>query len=201
MGTTPQASRQMQLVACLYPFACRWRNVMAMKFRALMPMILSVALSACASNVPRAISQEPGTPISVAQARGGIENLSGQSVRWGGKIAGVENHKTETWVEIVQLPLNHFGRPVEGDSSDGRFIARIEGFLDPQVYTKDRLITVAGTLEKITQRPIGEYSYTYPLMHAVVYYLWSPTADRHSCLAGGQFTPVARGIHGGRPDA
>ena len=170
----------MQLVGCHYPYTCRWRNVIVMKFHTAMLITLTAALSACASNVPRAISEQPGTSISVAQARSGMDRLSGQSVRWGGKIAGVENHATETWIEIVQQPLNRFGRPMEGDSSDGRFIARIEGFLDPHVYTKDRLITVAGTLEKILQRPIGEYPYSYPLMHAVVYYLWSPTADMPS---------------------
>ena len=177
MGTTRRGSRKRQLVGCHYPSTCRWRNVMAMKYRTALLLVLSAALGACAGNVPRAISEEPGTPISVTQARSGMDSLSGQSVRWGGKIAAVENHPTETWVEIMQLPLNHYGRPLEGDTSEGRFIARIEGFLDPHVYTKDRLITVAGTLEKTFQRPIGEYPYTYPLMHAVVYYLWSPAAD------------------------
>lgn len=148
-----------------------------MKLPTFILISLSAVLCACASDVPRAITEQPDTRISVSQARGGMAQLSGQSVRWGGKIAGVENHSTETWIEIVQQPLNHFGRPLEGDASEGRFIARIEGFLDPQVYSKDRLITVAGTLEKTIQRPIGEYPYTYPLMHAVSYYLWSPNAD------------------------
>lgn len=148
-----------------------------MNFRTALVIFLSALLGACASNVPRAISEQPSAEVSVTQARNDMDRLSGQSVRWGGKIAGVENLATETWVEIVQLPLNHFGRPVEGDTSEGRFIARIAGFLDPHVYTKERLITVAGTLEKTVQRPIGEFPYTYPLMQASVYYLWSPAAD------------------------
>ena len=131
-----------------------------MKLPAFILISLSAVLCACASSIPRAITEQPDTRISLTQARGGMAQLSGQSVRWGGKIAGVENHSTETWIEIVQQPLNHFGRPLEGDASEGRFIARIEGFLDPQVYSKDRLITVAGTLEKTIQRPIGEYPYT-----------------------------------------
>ena len=148
-----------------------------MKLRTTLLVLLTTALGACAGNVPRAISEQPSGHISVAEARKDMDHISGQDVRWGGKIAGVENHATETWVEVVQEPLNHFGRPIESDSSEGRFIARIDGFLDPRVYTKNRLITVAGTLEKTVQRPIGEYQYTYPLMHAVVYYMWSPNTD------------------------
>src|SRR3954451_12552200 len=30
---------------------------------------------------------------------------------------------------------------------------------------------------------------------------WTPASDPDSCLAGGQFTPDPRRIHGGRPDA
>ena len=47
-------------------------------------------------------------------------------VRWGGAIASVENRRDETWIEIVERPLNT-------DKSAGRFLARVDGFLDPAV--------------------------------------------------------------------
>jgi outer membrane lipoprotein len=148
-----------------------------MKIRAFMPLIFIAMLSACASGIPRPISEPPPVKTSVAEARTDIERLRGTQVRWGGKIAGVENHPTETWIDIVELPLSRYGRPQETDRSGGRFIARIEGFLDPHVYTSGRQITVAGTLEKTLSRAIGDYPYTYPVVKTEVHHLWSPLED------------------------
>jgi outer membrane lipoprotein len=93
-------------------------------------------------------------------------------VRWGGSIAGVENRRAETWVEIVQHPLGDSGRPRAGAAGEGRFIARIGGFLDPAIYAEGRQITVIGPLTDSVQRNIGEYPYQFPVVTAEQYRLW-----------------------------
>lgn len=142
-------------------------------------VILLISLSlltACASDLPREISEQPAVKLGVNDARDNIDRMRGTKVRWGGSIASVENHAAETWMEIVELPLNRYGRPIETDRSGGRFIARIDGFLDPHVYTSGRQITVAGTLEKTVAHAIGDYPYTFPLIKADAYHLWPPEA-------------------------
>ena len=148
-----------------------------MKYPALMLLLFSALLVACAGNVPRAISEKPATPLSVPEARRAEAGLSGAAIRWGGTIARIENRQTETWIEIVDRPLDRYGRPLETDRSGGRFLVRVQEFLDPQVYATGRQVTVAGTLEKNLQRNIGDHPYTYPLVKAGAVYLWPPLKE------------------------
>ncbi len=137
--------------------------------------LLSAVLAAggCASNVPREISEPvPGSP-SVAQAAATPEPVAGAQVRWGGIIAGVENLADVTVLELVAKELGAFGRPRETDASDGRFLARVPGFLDPKVYAPDREVTVFGTLAGRERRSIGERPYEYPVVRADKVHLWS----------------------------
>jgi outer membrane lipoprotein len=144
-----------------------------MTLRITYAVLLAAALSGCASDIPRPIRHAPATQLDVATARRGVEQLRGTPVRWGGTIASVENRATETWVEVVEQPLDSSGRPKETDQSGGRFIASIDGFVDPHVYSNGRQVTVAGTLEKTVTRKIGEFPYDYPVVKAETHYLWA----------------------------
>lgn len=138
-------------------------------------------LAGCASNIPRQISETPADNPSVKQVRSNIEPYQSRSVRWGGTIAAVENKENETWIEVVTADLGSTGRPRQSDKSYGRFLARISGFVDPQIYAEDRELTVYGTVESRIVRPIGEHPYTYPLIKAESYHLWPEyVANQHN---------------------
>lgn len=137
-------------------------------------VLLMLALAGCASDIPRAIRDAPAADIAPARALAEAEALKGQAVRWGGRIARIENHKDETWIEIIQQPLYHDGEPDRRDTGGNRFLARVPGFLDPEVYAPRRLMTVAGTLDGITTRSIGEYPYRFPVVQVSAWYLWAP---------------------------
>src|SRR4051812_21365403 len=147
--------------------------------RKLVAGFFSLVLVGCASQVPRAVSEPPPSKLSVAEARANQGPL-GANVRWGGTIAKVENRETETWIEIVERPLDSDGRPQPVDQSGGRFLARITGFLDPVVYAPGRAITVTGTLPEIITRPIGDYPYAFPVVKAASFYLWPLLPPRSS---------------------
>jgi outer membrane lipoprotein len=110
----------------------------------------------------------PPTSIAGAQA-GGHE---GERVRWGGRIVSTTPGRAETCLEVVGLPLDREARPQDSDDSQGRFVACTPGFLDPAVYSRDREVTVVGTLEETISRPIGEYDYLFPRVRAETVYLW-----------------------------
>lgn len=93
-------------------------------------------------------------------------------MRWGGTIAEVTNHAQDTWIEIVSRPLDGDGRPERTDQTDGRFIAKVKGFLDPAVYERGRELTVVGTFAARIDRPIGEHTYSFPIVAATQIYLW-----------------------------
>jgi len=131
-----------------------------------------MVLAGCASDIPRAIREAPAEGVGIAQVLAEPESLRGSHMRWGGAIATVENRKDETWVEIVERPLGSEGLPRRTDQSGGRFLARVPGFLDPSVYARQRLITVAGRFESVVTRNIGEHPYRYPVVRVDSHYLW-----------------------------
>ncbi len=108
--------------------------------------------------------------MAEARARGAA--AVGARVRWGGRILSVENTAEATWLEVLALALGTDGEPDRDAPSEGRFLARVAGFLDPAVYAPDRLITLVGVLDKPVTRPVGEYPYVYPRLNVDVYYLW-----------------------------
>jgi outer membrane lipoprotein len=152
-----------------------------------LPIISAAAmllLAGCASQVPLEIRQPPPENLTILEVRDHSEQYKGSRVRWGGNIASVENRNDETWVEIVASPLDGQGRPRYDDRSMGRFIARIPGFLDPEVYSWGRSVTVYGEVESSLVRPIGEYPYTYPLIRSLSYQLWQERYDHRYARPG-----------------
>lgn len=138
-------------------------------------LLISILLSGCAS-IPPPIYD----PISDADFKG--PNLTavrmdtaawkGIRIRWGGDIVEVENQRHETWIEVVEYPLRSSGRPSNSKASEGRFIARIPGFLDPAIYAQGRQITIVGTVDNTIQRSIGDYPYEFPVVAVDTYRLW-----------------------------
>ncbi|MBX2886976.1 MAG: Slp family lipoprotein [Granulosicoccus sp.] len=123
--------------------------------------------------------------ISVTEARenellfaddGKVEqsSLSGAAnIRWGGTIARLENVADQiTEVEVVSRPLRGNGRPLHNDQSEGRFIAVFERFLDPQIVTVGRDITVVGSLSGRKEGRVGDSSYVFPLVAVKEFTYW-----------------------------
>jgi outer membrane lipoprotein len=135
-------------------------------------LFLTLLLAGCASDIPRPIREVPAGNIPLEQALKNPEQRRGTAVRWGGAISSVENRRDETWIEIVERPLDGGGQPRDTDKSAGRFLARVQGFLDPAIFAPKRLVTVAGALEGVSTRTIGEHLYTYPVVRADSTYLW-----------------------------
>jgi outer membrane lipoprotein len=135
-----------------------------------------VLISACATDVPLEIRQDiTESPVTINAVRSNFARYEGTDVRWGGIIAAVENNQSDTWIEVVGRDLGSYGQPValEDARGQGRFIARVDGFLDPVIYKVNRGITVYGTIEAKIVRTIDEHPYTYPLIKAKSNYLWS----------------------------
>ena len=140
-------------------------------------VILIAILGGCASKPPDAISKIPSENPSLMRVRLDIDSFIGSEVRWGGIINKVENKAAKTWVELVRQKLRENGKPRASGKSDGRFIASFEGFIDPVVYEVGRPLTVVGTIEGKTKRPIGEYNYTFPIVTVEGSYLWKAESE------------------------
>jgi len=134
--------------------------------------ILVVLLAGCSSK-PSSISLAVVDDLSLVQVLKGDDVHVGSTVRWGGVITEVENKPDRTWVFLVARPLKNNDKPIVDGDSDGRFIASFEGFIDPEVYTSGRPLTVVGTIDGSNVRAIGEYDYRFPIVSVRDSHLWA----------------------------
>jgi outer membrane lipoprotein len=132
----------------------------------------SLLISSCASKIPLIIRTPVDGDIRVSEVQQSPDQFSGSRVRWGGEIISVDNLADETHIEILSQRLNKSGKPIDSNKSRGRFIARIEGYLEPQDYPKGREITVVGKLQGVAEKPVGDYPYTYPQVQVHSFHLW-----------------------------
>jgi outer membrane lipoprotein len=94
-------------------------------------------------------------------------------VIWGGEIIETAIQKEGgALIETYQRPLNFRGEPDENAASEGRFLIRVENYLDPYIYRRGRRITVAGEVLGERIKPVGEMDYRYPLLAARQIHLW-----------------------------
>jgi len=146
--------------------------------RYVLAIFVSGSLVSCVTPSP------PGetSQITVSEAQASIP-AGDQPVRWGGTIVEVSNTATGTIVQIVSRPLRGSGRPVRNDRTDGRFLAEVAGFLDPEIVKKGRDITVTGTLNGTREGAVGDTSYQFPVVAVDQYRYWKPvvahTAQPH----------------------
>ena len=74
------------------------------------------------------------------------DQYKGQTAILGGYVVSVENLKQGSRMVAVQAPLGVGERPKSKDLSQGRLILTFKGFIDPEVFTRDRQITVGGSI-------------------------------------------------------
>jgi outer membrane lipoprotein len=140
-------------------------------------VMLSAALMTACAQIPEQIRDVPPGAPTVSEVRANAGRFNGARVRWGGTIAGVNNREEQTTIEVVARALLENARPSDSDRSQGRFLARFQGFLDPAIYSKGREITVVGTIAGQQMQAIDEYEYRYPVVEADSHYLWEPLPE------------------------
>ena len=94
-----------------------------------------------------------------------------------GRTTNTENKQNASRLTILAYPLNNDGKPLSSNLSSGRFIAIVNEFLEPTVYSRDRKITIIGDLIKTETVKIGEFPYEYPIVQEEHHYLWSPDPE------------------------
>lgn len=135
-----------------------------------------------------------GTYANVTTASAQQGGAGGTRVRWGGEIIKTEPGPQQTCFYILSRPLDEQARPVRGTEGDnqGRFVACRNGFYDPEVFTRGRELTVAGTLHGTVSQKVGNFDYAYPRVESDVVYLW----PKRSVYPAGYYDPYFGGPFG-----
>lgn len=143
-------------------------------------ILISLSLISCAARkpvIPHDLRTEITENVSLAEVRQNPDVYQGKPVMWGGRIASVMNREPGTWIEMVQLPLNQIDRPMNVDTSEGRFIVKAAEILDPMIYREGRNLTVVGEMQGMETMKMGEMDYTYPVLMEKKKHLWPDEPD------------------------
>ncbi len=132
----------------------------------------AIWIAGCAAQPPAPLQGSVDTTATPAAVSADWRSFEDRKVRWGGKIVKILVKEDATWVEIMGLPLDSKGKPMQVDASQGRFLVRIEGFLEPEIYAKGRLMSFLGRIAGVRKGKVGERPYTYPVLEAEGYHLW-----------------------------
>lgn len=146
-----------------------------MRTRHLLTLLLAAAILSLAACAPAPLYKPAphmthALPMNVAQAP---ERYRHAHVIWGGRIISVTNLSDNTKIELLAYRLDSAQRPQPDDGARGRFIVLIPGYLEPLEYPPGRLMTVSGNITGVYSGEVGKADYTYPLVDADQYHLWT----------------------------
>jgi len=134
-------------------------------------LFLTVLLSGCAHVISKDLREAANPVLTFGDVLKNPNAFKGKSVVWGGEIIETTNKRDgTTLMEVFQRSLNWREEPT--GPSEGRFLVRVDSYLDPYVYRKGRKITTAGEILGEEVRPLGEMDYRYPLVLSRQLHLW-----------------------------
>ena len=139
--------------------------------RLLVYSCLPVFLAAC-SVISKDIRSEALPPMPFQTLLQHADEYSGKMVILGGYIIDVQNLNVQTIMKVLQVPLKFGEEPDVNTKSQGRFIVDYNGFLDPEIYTKNSAITVAGAINGTIVEDVGDQPLTYLKIQGREVYLW-----------------------------
>jgi len=129
-------------------------------------------LGGCASTPSGEFQKQVGPPIPFKELLQKGEAYRGRKVILGGHILETENEPQATLITLLQAPLDSRNQPRARDLSEGRFLVRVQEFMDPEIYSKGRKLTVGGMVSGVLEQPLGNRVYPYPVIEAVEFHLW-----------------------------
>jgi outer membrane lipoprotein len=162
--------------------------MMRTKYISLILLLAAVIVlsTGCARPFPSRITDRVDKSVSFDDLYKNPGSYKGKWVMLAGFIVASRTEKDgRTYLEVVQKPVDDWGRPFRTDESGGRFIAVSREFLDPAVYRGGRVITVVGEVVGDSVRQLGGMAYRYPLITVEALHLWEPSYGPRYHLAVG----------------
>jgi outer membrane lipoprotein len=160
-------------------------------------VILSFILSGCASVLSTSVMQEADDKVTFTDLQKQPDRYRGVLVILGGQIVQTVVKESETWVQVLQLPLGAQQRPENTAPSQGRFIVIFKRFADPLVYEKGRKITVAGVVQGGRVIMLNDRPHNVPVLIERETYLWK-TEDYYPAYGPGPAFQFGIGVGTGR---
>ena len=147
-----------------------------MMIRILLAMLMAGLVGpGCATVISKAVLEKVNRNITFEALKQNPGAYEGQMVLLAGVIVKTTNMPTGVTLEIYQTEMDREDRPTHTDVSEGRFLVKYGDFLDPEIYSKGRQLTIAGKVLGVKVMKLGEMDYPYPLIRAEAIHLWKKT--------------------------
>ena len=143
------------------------------KLHTLTIIILTLIATVSCSVISQQVRTEADSPVPFQTLIRDVDKFLGHTVILGGYILETKNLESETILKVLQTPLRLGDDPDLKKRSQGRFMVYHKGFLDPEVYAKDQVITVAGKVIGTGVEKIGDEQIQYLKIENREIYLWS----------------------------
>lgn len=139
-------------------------------------LILILVLSGC-SVISRDLRTKADSLLTFELVSPYPTQYAGEIVIWGGYIIEHQTQEDQARLVILQAPLSFNQEPKSKDRSQGRFMVLFDAYLDPEVFAKERAVTIAGRVAEFTQTLEGDPYGPYPVLHLLEIHLW-PSRSR-----------------------
>lgn len=140
----------------------------------------TLLINGCSYAVSRDLVAQSDKSITIQQIQTDPARLAGKTVILGGEIIEIRVTKQGTLIEVLEKPLDLWGKPKRTFRSGGRFLLLHSRVLDPVVYAPGREITVAAQVKGTFEKGLAEEGIDYPLLVTRELKLWERerAADR-----------------------
>ena len=134
-------------------------------------LFIGMAIAGCRHTISLPVRQQAEPRLLFSELRQNPDAFDGRTVIIGGDVLSTRNMAQHTFIEVLQKPLDALEVPIITDQTEGRFMARCDGYLDPAVYDKGRQITIAGRVLGSHMGKVGDAQYVYPLISCIEIHL------------------------------
>lgn len=150
-----------------------WMDVMKTPW----PTFIMLFFIMSCSVISQQIRKESMAPVNFKTLIQETDQYLGNTVILGGYILEIQNFPDKSTIKVLQVPLGWREDPKSRDDSEGRFIISHKGFLDPEIYSKDRKVTVAGIIVGTMAEEVGHFTKSYLKIESREIYLWPKEED------------------------
>jgi outer membrane lipoprotein len=133
---------------------------------------LMLLFHGCAYAVSRDLAARADKTITFEMLQAEPDAFTGKLLILGGTLSHITSTKEGVLLEVVQKPLDYWGRPKRTDRTGGRFLVRSAKRLDAMIFAPGRDITVAAEVEGTRGKALGDLEYSYPVVVLRELKLW-----------------------------
>ncbi len=144
------------------------------------PLITLALLGGCAypgAVIPPDVDKTINYDVGYAQLKAQPDQYIGTTVLLGGEIQSLKNLEHGTEVEVLQMPLDDYGRPIDRYASQGRFYFMSDQFLDKAVFGQGSRLTVACKVSGTKSHRFDQTEVRFPSCVSQYIYLWPPRSE------------------------